>query len=89
MGFQFSLSKKYYAKNGLTVLVDITTHPSKLKALEEKIHALPFPGINQDNLPFFVPIATQAKGGSLIHDWTYEDRAIYYPELNRYPNIVS
>ncbi|OGG87558.1 UDP-N-acetylglucosamine 1-carboxyvinyltransferase [Candidatus Kuenenbacteria bacterium RIFCSPHIGHO2_02_FULL_39_13] len=83
MGFQFSLSKKYYAKNGLTVLADITTHPSKLKALEEKIHALPFPGINQDNLPFFVPIATQAKGGSLIHDWTYEDRAIYYPELNR------
>ena len=83
MGFQFSLSKKYLAQNGLTVLVDITTQPSKLKALEEKIHALPFPGINQDNLPFFVPIATQAKGVSLIHDWTYENRAIYYPELNR------
>ena len=83
MGFQFSLSKKYSAQNGLTVLADITTHPSKLKALEEKIHALPFPGINQDNLPFFVPIATQAKGESLIHDWTYENRAIYYPELNR------
>lgn len=83
MGYQFSLSKKYLGRNGFTNLVDITTKSSQLKALEEKIHALPFPGINQDNLPFFVPICTQAKGESLIHDWTYENRAIYYPELNR------
>ena len=83
MGYQFEIIKKYKGRNGLTNLVDIVTKPSKLKALEEKIHALPFPGINQDNLPFFVPICTQAKGESLIHDWTYENRAIYYPELNR------
>ena len=44
---------------------------------------LPFPGINQDNLPFFVPIATQARGETFIHDWTYEERAIYFPELNK------
>ncbi|HRY63646.1 MAG TPA: UDP-N-acetylglucosamine 1-carboxyvinyltransferase [Patescibacteria group bacterium] len=83
MGYEFELIKKYKGRNGLTNLVDIITKPSKLKALEEKIHALPFPGINQDNLPFFVPIATQARGETLIHDWTYENRAIYYPELNR------
>ncbi|NMB47990.1 UDP-N-acetylglucosamine 1-carboxyvinyltransferase [Candidatus Kuenenbacteria bacterium] len=83
MGYEFEIIKKYKGRNGLTNLVDIITKPSKLKALEEKIHALPFPGINQDNLPFFVPIATQARGETLIHDWTYENRAIYYPELNR------
>lgn len=83
MGYQFKIINRYKGRNGLVNLADIETKPSKLKALEEKIHALPFPGINQDNLPFFVPIATQAKGETLIHDWTYENRAIYYPELNR------
>lgn len=81
MGFRYKLSKRYQSANGHTELVDITTLPSKLKALEEKIHPLPFPGINIDNLPFFVPIATQAKGTTLIHDWVYENRAIYYMEL--------
>ncbi len=83
MGFNYHLLKKYTAANGYTQLVDIKTKPSKLTALEEKIHALPFPGLNQDNLPFFVPIATQAKGKTLIHDWTYENRAIYFSELNK------
>ena len=57
--------------------------PSSLKALAEKIHAQPFPGLNIDNLPFFVPIATQAKGTTFIFDWVYEERAIYYTELNK------
>ncbi len=83
MGFNYHIVKKYKAVNGHTTLVDIKTQASKLKALEEKIHALPFPGINQDNLPFFVPIATQAKGTTLIHDWAYENRAIYFSELNK------
>ncbi len=83
MGFNYQIIKKYKAANGYTELMDIKTKPSKLKALEEKIHALPFPGLNQDNLPFFVPIATQAKGKTLIHDWTYENRAIYFSELNK------
>jgi UDP-N-acetylglucosamine 1-carboxyvinyltransferase len=30
-----------------------------------------------------VPILTQAKGQTLVHDWVYENRAIYYIELNR------
>ncbi len=83
MGFRFKLSKRYKARNGFTNLVDIKTFPSKLHALEEKIYARPYPGLNIDNLPFFVPIATQAKGQTLIHDWTYETRAIYYLELNK------
>ena len=36
-----------------------------------------------DNLPFFVPIAAIAKGETLIHDWSYEDRALYFTELNK------
>lgn len=83
MGFRYTLSKPYTSENGYTRLVDITTKPSRLKALEEKIHPLPYPGINIDNLPFFVPIATQAKGTTLIHDWVYENRAIYYMEMTK------
>ena len=63
--------------------MDIRTYPSKFKALEEKIEARPYPGLNIDNLPFFVPVATQASGTTLIHDWVYENRAIYYLELNK------
>jgi len=83
MGFNFKISKAYKSKNGFTDLVDIKTYKSDLKALNEKIAPRPFPGINIDNLPFFVPIATQAKGETLIHDWVYENRAIYYTELQK------
>jgi UDP-N-acetylglucosamine 1-carboxyvinyltransferase len=83
MGFKYKIVKKYKGRNGMTNLVDIKTYPSKLIALEDKIHPSPFPGLNIDNLPFFVPIATQAKGKTLIHDWVYENRAIYYLELNK------
>lgn len=83
MGLKFKISKAYKSGNNFTSLVDIRTYPSKLKALEEKLHPLPFPGLNIDNLPFFVPIATQAYGTTLIHDWVYENRAIYYLELNK------
>ncbi len=83
MGLKFKRSKPYLSQNGFTKLVDIEVFPSQLKAPEEKLHALPYPGINQDNLPFFVPIATQAKGTTLIHDWTFENRAIYFMELTK------
>lgn len=83
MGLKFSTSKPYTSYNEHTRLVDITVLPSKLKSLNDKIHALPYPGINSDNLPFFVPIATQAQGTTLIHDWMWENRAVYFTELNR------
>jgi len=83
MGLKIKKSKPYVSHNGFTKLVDVTVFPSKLKALDDKIHALPYPGINSDNLPFFVPIATQAEGTTLIHDWMWENRAIYFTELNR------
>ncbi len=83
MGFEFKILRKYKSKNGLTNLVDLKTFSSRLTALEEKIYARPFPGLNIDNLPFFVPIATQAKGQTLIHDWVFENRALYYTELSK------
>ena len=83
MGLKYKQTEVYYAKNERTKLVDITIYPSKLIAPIDKIAAQPYPGINTDNLPFFVPISTQAKGITLIHDWMWENRAIYFTELNR------
>ncbi|MBY0376560.1 UDP-N-acetylglucosamine 1-carboxyvinyltransferase [Patescibacteria group bacterium] len=83
MGLKFKILKKYKAENGHTALVDITIFPSVLKALDDKIHANPYPGINMDNLPYFVIPAMKASGKTLIHDWTYENRAIYMMELNK------
>ncbi len=89
MGLKFKLSKEYLSLNEKTKLVDISVFPSKLKSLNDKIHAQPYPGINSDNLPFFVPIATQADGTTLIHDWMWENRAIYFTELNRLGANIS
>ena len=83
MGLKYKILKKYKSYNERTNLCDLQIFPSKLKALEDKIHATPYPGINMDNLPFFVPIAIRAKGQTMIHDWVYENRAIYFTELNR------
>ena len=83
MNLKYKILKKYYSYNGRTKLADIEIFPSKLKALADKIHSNPYPGINIDNLPFFVPIAIRAKGQTMIHDWVYENRAIYLTELNR------
>lgn len=83
MGLKFKILKKYKAKNGYTSLADILVLPSKLVAPEDKIESRPYPGINIDNLPFFGLIAACAKGQTLIHDWVFENRAIYLTELNR------
>ena len=82
MGFTYEKSDEYLADNGQTKLVDIVTKPSELKAPIDKIHPMPFPGLNIDNLPFFAVIAACAEGQTLIHDWVYENRAIYLNELN-------
>ncbi|HSE61399.1 MAG TPA: UDP-N-acetylglucosamine 1-carboxyvinyltransferase [Candidatus Saccharimonadales bacterium] len=84
MNFKFKVSDEYKAKNGHTALVDIQClDASHLIALEDKLEAHDDPGMNMDNLPYFVPIAANARGKMLIHDWTYENRAIYYTELNK------
>ena len=89
MKLQFTLSNPRLSENGITKLKDIHVEPSALIAFPEKIHARPYPGLNIDNLPFFAVIATQAKGITLIHDWTYEKRAIYYTDLDRLGAITN
>ncbi len=85
MGLQYDESERYKAENGKTDLIDLVVHKhnGKLRASPEKIHPLPYPGLNADNLPYFVPIAGVAKGRTLIHDWMYENRAIYYTEMTK------
>jgi UDP-N-acetylglucosamine 1-carboxyvinyltransferase len=83
MALKYKILKSYFSYNNRTKLADIKILPSKLVALSDKIHANPYPGINIDNLPFFVLIAMKAKGQTMIHDWVYENRAIYFTELNR------
>lgn len=83
MGLQYSVTDCGLSENGVTKLADIHLEPSKLVAFPEKIHARPYPGLNIDNLPFFAVIALKAEGETLIHDWVYEKRAIYYTELDR------
>jgi UDP-N-acetylglucosamine 1-carboxyvinyltransferase len=85
MGLNFSMTDRYKAANGQTDLVDLTIekHNGALRALTDKVHSLPFPGINADNLPYFVPICAVAHGRTLIHDWMYENRAIYYTEMTK------
>jgi UDP-N-acetylglucosamine 1-carboxyvinyltransferase len=83
MGFCYERSEEYVAANGHTRLVDITTAVSDLHSPIDKIHPMPFPGLNIDNLPFFAVIAATAQGQTLLHDWVYENRAIYLTELTK------
>ncbi len=85
MGLHFSLGEPYKAANGIIDLADITIeqHNGSLRALPDKLHPNLYPGLNPDNLPYFVPIAAVAKGRTLIHDWMYENRAIYYTEMTK------
>ncbi|GAA4664165.1 UDP-N-acetylglucosamine 1-carboxyvinyltransferase [Streptomyces chumphonensis] len=83
MGLDHDRSAEYAADNGRTRLVDLTVRPSKLEAPIDKIHPMPFPGLNIDNVPFFAAIAASAHGSTLIHDWVYDNRAIYLTDLNR------
>ena len=70
-------SEEYFSYNGRTRLVDLHILKSDLVAPADKIHPMPFPGLNIDNLPFFTVIAAMAEGRTLIHDWVFENRAIY------------
>lgn len=81
MGAKIERGEEYLSHNGRTRLVDLEIKKAKLKAPEDKIHPMPFPGLNIDNLPFFSVIAATAKGRTLIHDWVFENRAIYITEL--------
>jgi UDP-N-acetylglucosamine 1-carboxyvinyltransferase len=81
MGQKMVISDEYLSENGHTRLVDVTLKKSELHAPIDKIHPMQFPGLNIDSLPFFSLIAATANGRTMIHDWVFENRAIYSTEL--------
>lgn len=85
MGVNYKLSKPYKADNGVIDLADMTIekHDGGLRALKDKLHPNLWPGVNPDCIPYFVPIASVCKGRTLIHDWMFENRAIYYTEMTK------
>ena len=85
MGVKMDISKPYPAANGVVELADVTIHKhnGKLQALAEKLHPNLWPGINPDNIPYFVPIAAVCHGRTMINDWMYENRAIYFTEMTK------
>jgi UDP-N-acetylglucosamine 1-carboxyvinyltransferase len=85
MGLEFTIDRTYSSDNHSTELADITIqkHNFKLKAPAEKLHPNLWPGINPDNIPYFVPICGTAIGRTLINDWMFENRAIYYTEMTK------
>jgi len=85
MGLVYRVGQVYPSDNGVTELADITIqkHNHTLKAPTDKLHPNLWPGINPDNIPYFVPICGVANGRTLIHDWMFENRAIYYTEMTK------
>jgi UDP-N-acetylglucosamine 1-carboxyvinyltransferase len=83
MRLDFSLSPEYKSHNQMTRLVDLTVRPSELIAPVDKIHPMPFPGLNIDNLPFFAVIAAMARGTTTIFDWVYDHRMIHMMGLRK------
>jgi UDP-N-acetylglucosamine 1-carboxyvinyltransferase len=85
MGLEYHVSETYPSDNDITELADLTIekHNHKLKAPTDKLHPNLWPGVNPDNIPYFVPICAVATGRTLIHDWMFENRAIYYTEMTK------
>lgn len=83
MGQKFSLKNERLLGTGKFRAADVVLEPSVLKALPDKVYGRPFPGLNIDSLPFFIPIATQAKGQTMVHDWAFENRAVYGLEFQK------
>ncbi len=85
MGLKIDASPMYKAENGVTNLADLTIHKhnGELVALQDKLHPNLWPGLNPDSLPYFVPIAAVCRGRTIIHDWMFDNRAIYYTEMTK------
>jgi UDP-N-acetylglucosamine enolpyruvyl transferase len=81
MGLKYTLSDTYLSNNEFTNLADISLLESSLVAPKDKLTTFPS-AVNMDNLPFLGLIATAAKGRTLLHDWPYENRAIYFTYLS-------
>ena len=84
MGLRYDLSAEYPADNGRTRLVDITIHPSELRGADRQDAPDALPGA-QHRQPAVLRGHRGARptGGTLIHDWVYDNRAIHLSDLTR------
>ena len=84
MGLKFDITEEYRAAQRPHPAAR-PHHPPRPAARPRstRSHPMPFPGLNIDNLPFFALIAACADGTTMIHDWVYENRAIYLTELTK------
>lgn len=83
MGQKYKIRNERISKNGHFHVADIEIIPSPLTSLPDKIYGRPYPGLNIDNLPLFIPVLAKAQGRTLVHDWAYENRAVYSLELQK------
>ena len=85
MGLPFTIHEIYKADNGVIELADVEIHKhnGQMTAPLDKLHPNLWPGVNPDCIPYFVPIVAVCKGRTLIHDWIFENRAIYYTEMTK------
>lgn len=87
MGLEVQKGPEYASASGVTILCDleILADQNPLNAMELKIHPNIYPfGVNVDNLPAFGPIAAVSEGQTLLHDWMYEQRALYFALLKNF-----
>ena len=61
---------------------ELTVFPSR-KFFPTRVQALPYPGFPTDLLPLIIPLLSQAKGRSLVHDPLYENRLNFTQELRK------
>ncbi|KAB5566814.1 putative UDP-N-acetylglucosamine 1-carboxyvinyltransferase [Coniochaeta sp. 2T2.1] len=90
MGLGVTETPRYKAENGQTDLVDLTVHKhdGQLRALTDKIHPLPYPGLNADNLPYFVPIAAVARGFLVTGPTEFEPADVACPPALRPASLL-
>ena len=81
---RFEVGSSYKSYNGMTDLVDVTVYPSELEATDVEIKPKTYPGINPDSAPFFVLIATQAKGETTFNDWMFDGRNRHLLKLREF-----
>jgi UDP-N-acetylglucosamine 1-carboxyvinyltransferase len=70
--------KKYEIK---TMVPRLAQRP--LRAVQGKVHTMPYPGFSPDIIQPFALLLTQAAGVSLVHDWMYDGRLRYVQELQK------
>ena len=66
-----------FSKNALKIFKPAANYKSF------KLQSGLYPKLGSDHLPPFAVLATQAAGTTMIHDWLYEDRLRYIPELQK------